>query len=215
MKPPRVRYAEFCWRDRIHFQTHPRYIVCKNALFGRTFEHWNWECVWNQFQMPKPHRPINWSPFQLPLCNWNFLLSMLGSYWNGDGWLNLPSGFNHIWVEQVQNTNCCTADAVHVKQDVLKFVKSLHRVKTPTSFHLFIHSFVQLFIHSFICSFTEPFILSSAIISFIFSSKPSFTPTLGTGSDLESAQTWMFVTKAQTDCIYFGKEVRGQSSCDK
>jgi len=39
--------AEFRSLDRIHFRAQPRYMVCKNALFRRTFEHWNWECVWN------------------------------------------------------------------------------------------------------------------------------------------------------------------------
>jgi len=33
--------TELCLHDQIHFQTQPRYMVCKNALSGRTFEHWN------------------------------------------------------------------------------------------------------------------------------------------------------------------------------
>ena len=39
---------EFCLRDQIHFQTQPRYMVCKNVFFKRTFEQWKWERVWNQ-----------------------------------------------------------------------------------------------------------------------------------------------------------------------
>jgi len=41
-KLPRLHSgAEFCSRDRIRFQTQPRYMVCKNALFGRTFDQKN------------------------------------------------------------------------------------------------------------------------------------------------------------------------------
>jgi len=36
--------VQFCSRDRIHFQTQPKYTVCENALFRCTFEQWNWEC---------------------------------------------------------------------------------------------------------------------------------------------------------------------------
>ena len=32
---------EFRSSDQIYFQTLPRYMVYKNALFGRTFEHQN------------------------------------------------------------------------------------------------------------------------------------------------------------------------------
>ena len=38
---------EFRLRDRIHSQPQPRYMVCTDALFGRTFEQKNWKCVWN------------------------------------------------------------------------------------------------------------------------------------------------------------------------
>ena len=40
--------TNFCSRNRIHFQTQPRYVVCKNALFGCSFEQENWKCVWNR-----------------------------------------------------------------------------------------------------------------------------------------------------------------------
>jgi len=35
--------AVFCLCDPIYFQTQPRYTVCKSALFGCNFAHWNWE----------------------------------------------------------------------------------------------------------------------------------------------------------------------------
>jgi len=38
--------TNFCTRNRVHFQTQPRYVVCKNALFGCGFEQENWKCVW-------------------------------------------------------------------------------------------------------------------------------------------------------------------------
>ena len=40
--------TEFCSHERIHFQTQPRYMVCKYSLFGRTFEQKNWKCAWNR-----------------------------------------------------------------------------------------------------------------------------------------------------------------------
>jgi len=52
--------AELYSRDRIYFRMQPRYMVCKNALFRRTFEHC--ECIWN-FQLIEFHSqkvPLNW-----------------------------------------------------------------------------------------------------------------------------------------------------------
>ena len=47
-KPARLLSgAKFCSHDQIHFQTQPRYMGWKNALFRRPFEHWSWEYVWN------------------------------------------------------------------------------------------------------------------------------------------------------------------------
>jgi len=39
--------TEFCSRDRIHFQTQPRYVVYKNTLFGCSFEEKKSICVWD------------------------------------------------------------------------------------------------------------------------------------------------------------------------
>ena len=42
-----ISRTKFSSRDRLHFQTQTHYLVCKIALFRRTSEKWNWECVWN------------------------------------------------------------------------------------------------------------------------------------------------------------------------
>jgi len=44
--------AKFWSHDQIHFQKHPRYMVCKNALFGSTFEQKKW--VQPRFRLQNP-----------------------------------------------------------------------------------------------------------------------------------------------------------------
>jgi len=41
--------AALCSLDRIHFEIQSRYMICKDALFRRTSEQWNWICIWNPF----------------------------------------------------------------------------------------------------------------------------------------------------------------------